>query len=74
MDPNILKDMLIAAQNRDPDRLNPARDALLQILWGMVTAYRFREVQKRCIASLKKALQASDLAPLERLARSAFPF
>jgi hypothetical protein len=74
MDPITLQDMLIAAQNRDPDRLNPARDALLQILWGMVTAYRFRTVQERCIASLEKALQASDLTPLERLVRTAFPY
>jgi hypothetical protein len=69
-----LQDMLIEDQNNDPDRLNPARDELRQILWGKVKAYPFRAVQPRCIAVLEKALRANDLPPLQWLAQTAFPF
>jgi hypothetical protein len=67
-----LEDLLIAAQNRDPDRLDPARDELLQLLWARVQNYRFA-VQPRAVALLEEALKCPDA--LARLAaRSAFPF
>jgi len=43
-----LEDMLIAAQNKDPDRLDPVRDELLHVLWKKVKAYPYRAVQPRC--------------------------
>jgi len=67
-----LQDMLIAAQNMDPDRLDPARDERLQVLWRKVKAYRFA-VDPRAVDLLQQALKSPDA--LARLAaRSAFPF
>lgn len=66
-----LEDLLIAAQNRDPDRLDPARDELLQLLWRKVQNYRYA-VQPRAVALLEEALKSDSLAQLA--ARSAFPF
>jgi hypothetical protein len=67
-----LEDLLIAAQNKDPCRLDPSRDEILQVLWKKVTTYPFAALQPRCIPLLEAALK-SDLA-LAQLARGAFPF
>jgi hypothetical protein len=64
--------MLTAAQDMDPDRLNPERDEVLNLLWTKVKTYRFNAVQPRCVDVLQRAL-TSDKS-LRQLARAAFPF
>jgi hypothetical protein len=64
--------MLTTAQDMDPDRLNPERDELLNLLWTKVETYRFNSVQPRCVDVLERAL-TSDKS-LRQLSRSAFPF
>ena len=66
-----LYDILIAAQNEDPNRLNPERDDLLHIIWEKVKAYHFRRIDPCCTVILENALKSGQLA---QLTQKAFPF
>jgi len=70
---NTLYEMLIKAQNKDPDRLNPMRDELLHLVWGKVEGYSYSAVQPRCINVLEKAL-TSDESLLNLTRNAFFPF
>jgi hypothetical protein len=64
--------MLTADQDMDPDRLNPERDEMLNLLWTKIKTYRFNAVQPRCVDVLRRALTSDE--SLRQLTRAAFPF
>jgi hypothetical protein len=67
-----LFDLLEAAQNDDPDRLNDSRNQLLENLWGRVRDYRFTAVNPGCVERLQRALKSDR--ELHDLARGQIRF